>query len=206
VPKDGNGDSRPRRALRGETAAKLLALAAQEFRENGFHATTTRQLSAALGIEKASLYYHVDSKYDLLDQICRRSLDEIFAAVSDAVKDETDPRLRITKLVHAHVDTMLRDQDMHATMLVELRALKEPQRAEVVSLRARYEDFVRAELFEAQRAGALDSTYTSHDVCLALLNLLNWTIFWYHADGPRTSEQIAEFLTSVFLDGVALSP
>lgn len=152
MPKDGNEDSRPRRAARGETAGKLLALAAREFRQNGFHATTTRQLSAALGIEKGSLYYHVDSKHDLLDQICRRSLDEIYAAVSEAVKDETDPRLRIEKLIDAHVDTMLRDQDMHATMLVELRALKEPQRGEVVALRARYEDFVRAASRHSRRA------------------------------------------------------
>jgi AcrR family transcriptional regulator len=198
-PRAGRG-----RRKQGETSGKLLTMAAKEFRRNGFHATTTRELSAALGIEKASLYYHVSSKQELLYRICVQSLDAIYATVSTAIEDIDEHRSRIAALIHAHVDVMLRDRDMHATMLVELRALQGGQRTEVIALRDRYEGLVRSELADAQAAGVLTGDHTARDLSLSLLNLLNWTIFWYRPGGGSTPEQIASMFETVFLDGVAL--
>ncbi|MCW2982716.1 MAG: Transcriptional regulator [Conexibacter sp.] len=201
-----NGRARGRRKRpRVPTADRLLALAAREFRANGFHATTTRELSAALGIEKSSLYYHVSSKDDLLYRICVESLNRIKFSVEQALADVEDPLERVNAMMTGHIAAMLEDRDLHATMLVELRALGGAQRDEVVAMRDGYETTVRETLAQAQESGALTNGFTAHELTLSLLNLLNWTIFWYRPEGVDSVERIDELFRTVFLQGAGVS-
>src|ERR1700752_4646273 len=52
------------------TPERVLDTAAALFWEKGYAATTTREIAAAVGIQQASLYYHVASKEGLLYQLC----------------------------------------------------------------------------------------------------------------------------------------
>jgi hypothetical protein len=103
-------------------------------------------------------------------------------AVSGRLEGIEDPRRRLATLIHAHVEVMLRDRDLHGTMLVDLRALKQPGRTEVIAL------VVLDEVTAAQDAGVITSDHSAYDLSLALLNLLNWTIFWYQENAERTPE------------------
>jgi AcrR family transcriptional regulator len=183
------------------TAERLLALAAHQFRTKGYHATTTRELAAALGIEKSSLYYHVSSKEDLLYRICLESLTSIHSAVSDAMEGTSDPLERVRVMITVHVSAMIENRDVHATALVELRALSGAQGDEVRDLRDRYVEVIRTTLSEAQDSGQLSEKFSAREMTLALLNLLNWTIFWYRPDGPDTVDRLTELFLSLFLNG-----
>lgn len=176
-----------------EAAAKL-------FRQQGYAATTTRQLSGDLGIQRASLYHHISTKEDLLFEISIRSLTQIIDAVSSAV-DAAPPDQRMRTLISAHLATALSGQDMHATMLIELDHLSSERRAAVVAKRAAYERLVGREVGQAQAAGLLRGDLSERQLTLALLNLLNWTIFWYRPDGADTPTSLAAWMGDVFLLG-----
>src|SRR3954467_11240421 len=45
---------------------ELTRTAARLFADRGYHGTSLADLAEALGIQKASLYHHIDSKEDLL--------------------------------------------------------------------------------------------------------------------------------------------
>ena len=38
-------------------------------------------------------------------------------------------------------------------------------------------------------------------LALALLNLLNWTIFWYRPEGELSPDELAVMLSMVFVEG-----
>ncbi len=186
---------------RVRTSERLLDTAAQLFWRHGYAATTTREIAAVLGVQKASLYHHVRSKEDLLYEICVASLEHIQLAVQTAVDAVDDPLERVRTLIRAHVMAMLLDQDKHSTMLTELRALSTQRRVEIVKLRDGYEDLVRDVLAQAQAAGALRPDLPAKYLSLSLLNLLNWAIFWFERDGELSSENVADVLTTIYLNG-----
>ena len=184
------------------TAERLLDLAATLFWENGYAATTTRELAEALGVQKASLYYHMASKEDLLYEICMESLVNIHEAVSQAVGEVRDPLRRVQLMIRAHVRSMLEDREKHATMLTELKALSPGRRAEVVARRDEYETLVRGILADAQDATVLTSELPVKQLELGLLNLLNWTIFWYRPGGDLSPDEVASLLERIYITGV----
>jgi len=73
------------------TSARLLTVAAQLFHEQGYAATSTRELASILGITKASLYHHIRGKEDLLHAICLESLRRVHGDVAAALDTETAP-------------------------------------------------------------------------------------------------------------------
>lgn len=184
------------------TAKELRDEAARLFWEKGYSATTTRELAQSLGMQKASLYYHINSKEDLLYDICVESLGNIRDAVIRALADEGDPLTRLRAMIQAHVVSMLEDREKHATMLTELKALSPARRDEVVRLRDEYEGLVRGVISEGQEAGVLWQGASAKELELALLNLLNWTIFWYRSDGELSPESLAGLLERLYLEGI----
>jgi AcrR family transcriptional regulator len=191
------------------TADRLWTAAAELFRDRGYAAATTRELADRLGITRATLYYHVAKKEDLLYGICREALERVQKAVSDACEAVDDPRLRLEALVRAHLLSMLTDIPMHATMMLNFDALTGPYRDEVVAMRNKYEKYVVAVIADAQRDGVLRSDVSARNLTLTLMNLLNWTITWYRPGTGRdpqasrrlTPETLAELYLSVFLNG-----
>jgi AcrR family transcriptional regulator len=187
------------------TAGRLLALAAELFRQKGYGLTTTREIASRLGIQKASLYHHMRGKEDLLFAISMESLQRITDAVT-AARDSADADQRLHAMIMAHMETALRDQDMHTTMLIELRALSEERQKDVRAQRDAYQDLLRSVISDDQSAGRLRTDIGAEYLTLSLLNLLNWTIFWFTAGGERTTDELAAMMSTIFLDGARVRP
>jgi AcrR family transcriptional regulator len=190
-------------SARSATAERLFDIAAELFCERGYAVTTTREIAAAVGIQQASLYYHIPSKEDLLFRICVSSLEHLHAKVASAVRKTSDPLDRIHALARTHLRTILRHQHRNVTMLNELRALSGPHRIIVVALRRKYADLVRTVLEEAQSAGAVRADIEPRYLYLALLNILNWAVLWFRRGQNLSADPLARMFTSIYLHGAA---
>lgn len=185
------------------TAERMLNAAAALFSKKGYAATSTREIAALLRIQKASLYYHIESKEDLLYSICKSSLEQIRQDVGAAVQNVPDPLERTRILVRTHIESMLRDQDRHSATLSEMRALSKERLAHVISLRDAYEELVRTVLQEAQNAGALRGDIPVKYLCLILLGMVNRVEVWYRHSGALSPGELGEILAVIFLTGAA---
>jgi AcrR family transcriptional regulator len=187
-------------------AEEILSVAAKLFWAKGYEATSMSNLASALGITKASLYHHIDNKESLLVALSMRSLERINAEVQQAMDAAPDdPLERFRAAVHAHVASALGDRSMHATMLTELRSLPPNHRRKVTRLRDQYDELMEGLIRAAQEAGQIRSDIPARLQRLALLNMLNWTIFWFDPSGDATADSLADLFLEVFLKG-ALEP
>jgi AcrR family transcriptional regulator len=185
----------------GRMEDQILAAAAALFAEQGYATTSTRELAARVGVRSASIYYHFPSKEAILHRICSDSLARITSAAGSATAAEPSVE-SFARMIEAHMRAVLRDRDMHATMLVELRRLSPDVQAEVLAARQRHEDLVRTEVVRLQKQGLFRADMEPRVVTLALLNLLNWTIFWFREGGPLDAGALADVFTRLFLEGV----
>jgi TetR/AcrR family transcriptional regulator, cholesterol catabolism regulator len=183
---------------------RVIATAAALFRTKGYAQATTRELAGMLGLKKASLYYYVASKEDLLYAISIESLRQIDSDVAAALAGSA-PADELRDLITAHVSSALGNRDHHAVMLLELRSLSEPRRQEVVNSRDAYETRVRDVIARAQSEQRLRTDVDAKYLTLSLLNMLNWTIFWYQPGGPLEPAQLGKILATVFIEGAGLS-
>lgn len=179
---------------------RILATAAELFRTKGYAQSTTRELAGMIGLKKASLYHYVESKEDLLYEISIQSLRQIDGDVSAAIAAAA-PADALRDLIKAHICSALGNRDHHAVMLSELRSLSEPRRQQIVKARDAYEARVRGVIVTEQAEKRLRSDVNPKYLTLALLNLLNWTIFWYQPGGALGPEQLGRLLASIFIEG-----
>lgn len=185
---------------RASTADRLLDEAAALFREKGYAGATTRELADRLGIRKASLYHHIDSKEAVLHALCMESIQRVADAVSDAV-DAAPRGERLQRAVEAHLVTALADRDMHETVLFELRHLTAEHLEAALKRRAAYEAQLR-ELVEAEQAeGRLRTDVSARHLTLMLLGILNWSILWYAPGEDVAPDELSALFASVFLEG-----
>jgi len=156
-------------------------------------------------MQSASLYHHMGKKEDLLFELSVSALETINKRVSAAVL-AAEPADRLRELIKAHLNAALAQQDAHAVMLLELRALSSERRAEVLGLRGAYQALVERTLAEGQASNAIRADMPARQLALGLLNLLNWTIFWYRPDGELSPESLADLFTRIFVEGAAARP
>jgi AcrR family transcriptional regulator len=185
------------------TFERLLDAAAALFSQKGYSATSTREIAGILGIRKASLYYHIENKEDLLYAICKSSLEQIRSDVAAAVEEARDPLERIQTLVRAHIKSLVRDQVAHSVAVGEMHALSGARLKEVIALRDAYEELVRTVLQDARKAGVLRDDIAVKYLCLILLGLLNRVEMWYRRDGALSPDQLARVFEAIFLTGAA---
>jgi AcrR family transcriptional regulator len=190
-------------AVDNPALARALAAAVGLFSHKGYAATSTREVAKLLGIQKASLYYHVESKEDLLFLICQSSLKQIRNDVETAIRDTQVPLDRTRTLICSHIESLLRDGDKHSTTFAEMHSLSADRLEQVLKLRDAYEDLVRSVLKQAQEAGVLRNDVEAKYLCLALLGLMNRVMVWYRRGGPLSPNQIGRLLGVVFLSGAA---
>jgi len=200
--KSGNGGRDTTESPDGDRMAdRLLVGAAELFQSKGYAGTTTREISAKLGLQRASLYYHMEKKEDLLYDLCVSALEDV-ATVIEIAESEPDALGRLRKMMLGYGEVVLVDRAKHATMLTEIRSLSPERRHSIIEMRDRNVVKVQAMVEAAVESGDLRSNISPKLLTLALFNLLNWSIFWYDPKGEKSSSEIAEMLSEVFFNGV----
>ena len=86
----------------GGRRSELTREAARLFAEKGYHGTSVGDLAAALGVQKGSLYAHIESKQDLLWEIAA-SCAAAFHAALDSVPQDVPAVERIRLALASHL-------------------------------------------------------------------------------------------------------
>ncbi|SCL20088.1 DNA-binding transcriptional regulator, AcrR family [Micromonospora pallida] len=178
---------------------EIFGVAAEIFWTKGYHATSMNDVADAMGMRKPSLYHHVKNKETLLYEMSVSSMHHIIDAALSAANP--DPETHLREIIIRHVEALLMDRSRHATALVELRSLSPEQRQHVTSMRRSYDKLIDEAIGAVQTESGRWSGMPTHTVRLALLGMLNWTVFWFRPEGPETPEHIAREFCRIFMPG-----
>ena len=81
--------------------------AAKLFKEKGYSAASMRELASAVGVEAASLYNHINSKSEILQEICATVADRFISNIAEVEKLNEKAIVKLEKLLRFHISEML---------------------------------------------------------------------------------------------------
>jgi TetR/AcrR family transcriptional regulator, cholesterol catabolism regulator len=183
----------------GTRRDELTRQAARLFAEKGYHGTSIGDLAEAMGVQKGSLYAHIDSKADLLWEVARDG-----AAAFHAALDELDDALPATEKIRlalrAHLRVVGEQLDVATVFIREWRYLEGERRDEFLAERRRYEERVRAFFREGRERGELRTDLDDATATLLALSAANWAYTWIR---PETdTHELADRYYEVLLNGM----
>src|SRR5947207_3283625 len=106
---------------------ELTRQAARLFAEKGYHGTSIGDLAEAMGVQKGSLYAHIESKADLLWEVARDGAVAFHEAL-DAVPDELNATEKIRLALRAHIRVVAEQLDVATVFIREWRYLEDDRR------------------------------------------------------------------------------
>jgi AcrR family transcriptional regulator len=185
------------------TREGILEAAARIFSKKGFHATSMQDIAEAVNLQKASLYYHFESKQEILIAILDHALDLINGRLELVLLQSLSPEEKLRQAMITYMQTIAENQNLSAVLLLELRSLDPELKARHASRREKFERLWRDLIIEGVQEGKFDSVDPSM-TGRAILGVMNWTVTWYRGDGQKSATEIANLFADLLLKGLLI--
>lgn len=196
---DGGGEGAPPRR---RNRRDVILAAGRLFAQRGFHGTSMRDLGDALGLHGSSLYAHVGSKTELLEEIVADGVRQCIDLSDEVLAGDDLASEKLRRLVTGHVRLVVANLDTWTTFVNEYRFLPEPERERVIGLRDRYQGAYRAVIKEGAAEGWVREDVDDRLAATLVLSLLNAVSGWYRPDGERSPEQLAQSVYELVIGGI----
>jgi AcrR family transcriptional regulator len=181
--------------------AAIFAAALHLFEEKGYHGASMQDLADAVGMQKASLYYYVRSKEELLVRVCERGTGAFTQELSEIVASDANATDKLRRALECHLVALCEQLELFTVFLREQKFLGERQKRKL-----RGEGKRHAELWERiLEQGITSGEFRPMNVTvttLAILGMCNWLYEWYSPRGAFQPREIAGMFSDLILNGI----
>ena len=172
------------------------------FQDKGFSATSMRDLAETVGIEAASLYNHIKSKSEILQEIifhaateCNVHLDEVDAQPTSALK-------KIEEIIRFHVRMMLNRFEEYHVMTHEWIHLREPHLSNFITQRRNYVQRLEA-IVESGIRNKEMKPIIPYVAVLTILSAVRGLEFWHRSKKKYTPKEIEDNMVMHLIQGIS---
>ena len=187
--------------------AEIIQAAAQVFKTRGFPGTSLADIVEAVGTERASLYYYVSSKQELLDEVVT---DVVMAnvLVAETIRDSTESapdKLRdlVTGLMKSYADNY---PFLYVYTQENLAYVSESRRQwaeEMRKVNRRWEDAVATIVTQGIDEGSLHPITDPRVMAYGLIGMVSWTNRWFNpARAKVDAATISDSYVRILLHGM----
>jgi AcrR family transcriptional regulator len=186
------------------TRERVLLEAARLFRHHGYAATTLREIADAAGVKAGSIYYHFESKEQILGEV----LDKGITIVADAVRTRIEARPesalwrdRIAAGIEGHLWGMLHYGDFTSANMRIYGQIPASAKNRHRVVRRAYADYWDRLLESALASGELRHDTSTAMIRLFVIGALNWTGEWYNPQ-RGSFQDFSRQITAIVFDGI----
>jgi AcrR family transcriptional regulator len=179
----------------------ILQKAAIMFREKGFSATSMRDLAETVGIEAASLYNHITSKSEILQEIIFRIANECNVHLDSLDNKDMNNQRKIESLIRFHVQMMLGRFEEYYVMVNEWIHLPEPYHTSFTSQRRSYVQKMENIIEEGIRNKEMKPVIP-YVAVLTILSSVRGLEFWHRSNKRITPEQMEDNMVNHLINGL----
>ncbi len=181
----------------------ILRAAIQVFAHNGYFNSKVADIAREAGVADGTVYLYFKSKEEILHSVFDRNMEEAIADGKKRLEGISDPRERLRRIAHMHLDRLGADRDLAVVFQVELRGSTKFMEEFSAAAFAEYLNLIRATIEEGQRAGVFRSDLNPKVVAKILFGALDeMATNWILSKRRYKLAPMADQVLDVFLNGV----
>ena len=171
--------------------SQILDASALLFRNQGYAATTLRQIADDINMKAGSIYYHFASKDEILDEVLnigeRAVLEGVQRSIA-ALGPDANHRLRIECAIKSHLEALL-DKNVYSSANIRIYGqLPDHIKHRHRKLRGEYGKLWDDLFAAAKKAGEIRANISIVPLRMFVLGALNWTVEWFDAEHHSVDE------------------
>ncbi|OGB03019.1 MAG: TetR family transcriptional regulator [Burkholderiales bacterium RIFCSPHIGHO2_12_FULL_69_20] len=183
------------------TRERILLEAARLFRHHGYAATTLREVADASGIKAGSIYYHFESKDQILGEVLDKGIQVVAETVRqrvDALPADATARERVAAAIEGHLWGLLHHGDFTSANIRIYGQIPAAAKNRHRKIRRDYADYWDRLLEDALERGELRPDSSTAVIRLFVIGALNWTVEWYNPQKGSFQDFVKQIRAIVF--------
>lgn len=179
----------------------ILAKAAELFREKGYNASSMRDLAELVGVEAASLYNHIKSKSDILQEICFKIADQFTTEMDKITVSKKSAIEKIEDILRLHIRQMVNNYEEVIVSDREWKHLEEPHLSSFQNARRVYRQRIAAIIQEGinkQEIKEIDAP----TAVLIMLHAVSGIESWHRSRQKISADLLEENMVMILIEGL----
>jgi len=180
---------------------EIVAQSAQLFRTYGYNGASMRTVAEAVGIEAASLYNHIKSKSEILQEICFKVANK-FLTHMDAVERSNKTTVeKLENIIRIHIRMMLEEYEHVYVSDHEWKHLPEPYLSNFLNQRRSY----RKRLADLVQEGIDKGEMKNIDPYVAVITFLSaigGIEYWHRSRKAINEQEVEDNMVSYLVGGL----
>ncbi|WP_264072412.1 TetR/AcrR family transcriptional regulator [Mycobacterium palustre] len=190
------------RRASGERWQTILKGAAEVFRREGYARARLEDVAVEVGINRASLYYYVGTKEELLVALIEEPAYAMTRHCREALESNAPADEKLRRALRAYVDDLAAYPEVFLLFNESQHLAAIPEARDIVANADAYGKALLAIVEEGVASGAFRQDLDPRLVMLGILGMHNWIHRWYVPGGRNTLDEIGDAFAAMVLSGL----
>jgi TetR/AcrR family transcriptional regulator, fatty acid metabolism regulator protein len=182
----------------------ILRAATRVFARNGYFNSKVADIARDAGVADGTVYLYFKSKEEILHSIFDRGMESAIEEGRRQIETINDPREKLRRIAHLHLERLGADRDLAVVYQVELRSSTKFMEEFSAAGFAEYLSLIRSTFEEGQRAGVFRRELNAKVVAKILFGALDeMATNWILSKRRYKLAPMADEVLDIFLNGVS---
>lgn len=182
----------------------ILRAATHVFAGNGYFNAKVADIAREAGVADGTVYLYFKSKEEILHSIFDRTMEEAIAEGRRQLEGIRDPREKLRRIAHLHLERMGADKELAVVFQVELRGSTKFMEEFSAAGFGEYLGLIHAVIAEGQAAGVFRPSLNAKVVAKVFFGALDeMATNWILSKRRYKLAPLADQVLDIFLDGVS---
>ena len=179
----------------------ILNAATALFCEKGYANVTVQEIADRAGLNKATLYYHMESKEELLFSIFDTICSLLIRKFKEVMKRPIAPAQKLQEIIHAYLTSLSEHPQAFRVFVSEGRELRGEHQKHI----HRECNLIIRMVEEILHEGVNKGTFSLPDISiatLAILGMCNWAAHWLPSHPEISVDQVGQTFFYLISQGI----
>jgi AcrR family transcriptional regulator len=179
----------------------IITEAARLFREKGFSATSMRDLAEHVGVEAASLYNHISSKAEILQEICFKVATQFMTHIDEVDNSGQSAIQKIEAILRFHIRQMIDHYEEVYVSDREWKHLTEPYMQNMQGQRRSYRQRIASIIEDGIRRGEI-KPIDAPTAVLIMLHAVSGIESWHRSTKKIEGNVLEDNMVMILVEGL----